>query len=145
MEIRFPVRLQHGYHAVSLDEQRKKFPVSLWDESDVPEGQTIDQTWFAGVHSDVPNARMKSVIRKLFRENVTGRGDSIPDPDEMGSTRMAVCPLESRESTFWKLTAIIGLRPVGTANGFSSPEISALGEFLCRRSKTHRNYCRQLG
>jgi hypothetical protein len=38
---------------VSLDEQRKKFPVSLWDEAHLPEGQTIDQTWFAGVHSDV--------------------------------------------------------------------------------------------
>ena len=45
--------VRYGYHAVSLDEQRKKFPVSLWDEADLPEGQTIDQTWFAGVHSDV--------------------------------------------------------------------------------------------
>jgi len=45
--------VRYGYHAVSLDEQRKKFLVSLWDEADLPEGQTIDQTWFAGVHSDV--------------------------------------------------------------------------------------------
>src|SRR4051794_29237405 len=36
-----------------------------------------------------------SVIGKLLRENVTERGDGIPDPDEMGSTRMAVCPPES--------------------------------------------------
>ena len=42
-----------GYHAISIDEKRKKFPVSLWDENDISSGQTIKQVWFAGVHSDV--------------------------------------------------------------------------------------------
>lgn len=45
--------VKYGYHAVSLDERRKKFPVSLWAEEGVPPDQTIEQTWFAGVHSDV--------------------------------------------------------------------------------------------
>jgi len=45
--------VKYGYHAVSLDERRKKFPVSLWQEEGVPPDQTIEQTWFAGVHSDV--------------------------------------------------------------------------------------------
>ena len=43
----------NAYHAISIDEQRKKFPVSLWDESKIPEHQTIVQVWFTGVHSDV--------------------------------------------------------------------------------------------
>lgn len=43
----------YGYHAVSIDERRKKFPVSLWDENKKKPGQTIEQVWFAGVHSDV--------------------------------------------------------------------------------------------
>ena len=42
-----------GRHAISIDEKRKKFPVSLWDESGLPEHQSIEQLWFAGVHSDV--------------------------------------------------------------------------------------------
>jgi uncharacterized protein (DUF2235 family) len=42
-----------GRHAISIDEMRKKFPVSLWDESALPERQSIEQVWFAGVHSDV--------------------------------------------------------------------------------------------
>ena len=45
--------VKFGYHAVALDEQRKKFPVSLWDENNIREGQTIEQVRFAGVHSDV--------------------------------------------------------------------------------------------
>lgn len=37
-----------GYHAVSLDEKRKKFPPSLWKNR-----EGVEQVWFAGVHSDV--------------------------------------------------------------------------------------------
>ena len=43
----------YGYHAVAIDEKRKKFPVSLWDEDKKIPQQTIEQVWFAGVHSDV--------------------------------------------------------------------------------------------
>ena len=43
----------HAYHAISIDEKRKKFPVSIWEENDLPPDQNIVQAWFAGVHSDV--------------------------------------------------------------------------------------------
>ena len=43
----------YGYHAVSVDERRKKFPVSLWNEAAKADRQTIEQVWFPGVHSDV--------------------------------------------------------------------------------------------
>lgn len=39
----------NAYHAISIDEKRKKFPVSLWEENN----QNVVQVWFAGVHSDV--------------------------------------------------------------------------------------------
>jgi uncharacterized protein (DUF2235 family) len=42
-----------GYHALSIDEKRKDFPPCLWDETQKVEGQTIEQVWFPGVHSDV--------------------------------------------------------------------------------------------
>ncbi len=40
--------VRHGYHAVALDEIRKKFPPSLWNKRN-----NVEQVWFAGVHSDV--------------------------------------------------------------------------------------------
>ena len=43
----------YGYHAVAIDEHRRKFPVSLWDESVRADHQTIEQVWFPGSHSDV--------------------------------------------------------------------------------------------
>ena len=42
-----------AYHAVSIDEKRKNFPVSLWEENNLTSGQTMEQVWFAGVHSNV--------------------------------------------------------------------------------------------
>ncbi|MCY3821790.1 MAG: DUF2235 domain-containing protein [Gammaproteobacteria bacterium] len=42
-----------GYHALAIDERREDFLPSPWDESRAVEGQTIEQVWFAGVHSDV--------------------------------------------------------------------------------------------
>jgi uncharacterized protein (DUF2235 family) len=45
-------RVHRACHAVSIDDQRKTFHPTMWDEKDAKAGQ-IDQTWFAGVHSNV--------------------------------------------------------------------------------------------
>jgi uncharacterized protein (DUF2235 family) len=45
--------IKFGYHALSIDEVRKDFPPCLWKPANVSTGQTIEQVWFAGVHSDV--------------------------------------------------------------------------------------------
>ena len=47
----------HAYHAVAIDERRGPFKPTLWvkkkDGSGAAENQTVEQVWFAGVHSDV--------------------------------------------------------------------------------------------
>lgn len=45
--------ISYGYHAVAIDEKRKKFQVCLWDESKKKPHQTIEQVWFPGVHADI--------------------------------------------------------------------------------------------
>lgn len=45
--------VKYAYQAVSIDEKREKFQVSLWNQAATSIGQTIEQVWFAGVHSDV--------------------------------------------------------------------------------------------
>jgi uncharacterized protein (DUF2235 family) len=42
-----------GYQAIAIDEKRRDFPPCSWDETQKIPGQTIEQVWFAGVHSDV--------------------------------------------------------------------------------------------
>ncbi len=50
---RLTPEVKYGYHALAIDERRSDFPPSLWDEKRKGHGQTIEQVWFAGVHSDV--------------------------------------------------------------------------------------------
>lgn len=44
--------VQFAYHALAIDERRGPFRPTLWDYKPKP-GQTVEQVWFAGVHSDV--------------------------------------------------------------------------------------------
>lgn len=41
-----------AFHAMAIDEHRTPFEPTLWDAKP-KEGQTVEQVWFAGVHSDV--------------------------------------------------------------------------------------------
>jgi uncharacterized protein (DUF2235 family) len=45
--------VSYAYHALAIDERRKDFPPYPWDENNVQSHQTMEQVWFAGVHSDV--------------------------------------------------------------------------------------------
>jgi len=44
--------VRFGYHALAIDEQRQPFRPTLWTGTPAP-GQTIEQVWFAGVHTEV--------------------------------------------------------------------------------------------
>lgn len=44
--------VQHAYHAVAVDENRKNYAVTLWAPKAKPT-QTMEQRWFIGAHSDV--------------------------------------------------------------------------------------------
>lgn len=44
--------IDNAFHALAIDEKRGPFAPTLWEAKGV-EGQTIDQVWFAGVHTNV--------------------------------------------------------------------------------------------
>ena len=97
----------YGYHAVSIDEKRKKFPVSLWDEQRKKDHQTIEQVWFPGVHSDVGGSYtetgLSDIALKWMLENAKNRGlhlregwvDNLkPDPSD---------PIHESRKRFWRI------------------------------------------
>ncbi len=51
--------IKRAYHALAIDEQRAIFTPTLWDEKARVSHQTIEQIWFAGVHSDVGGGYME--------------------------------------------------------------------------------------
>ncbi|HEX5616877.1 MAG TPA: DUF2235 domain-containing protein [Solirubrobacteraceae bacterium] len=60
--------VHNAFHAISIDERRRPFVPTLWvkkqDEhgnvEEPPQEQTVEQVWFAGVHSDVGGGYMKT-------------------------------------------------------------------------------------
>ena len=88
--------MRYGYHAISADEKRKKFPVSLWDEGRKRSHQTIEQVWFPGGHSDVggwyAETGLSDIALKWMLENAKNKGLRLkedwanelnPDPSDL--------------------------------------------------------------
>ncbi len=46
-------KIKRAYQALAIDEQRKFYVPAVWDTSRAAEGQTVEQAWFAGAHSNV--------------------------------------------------------------------------------------------
>lgn len=45
--------VRHAYHALAIDETREPFRPTLWSQAPDPGDQTLEQVWFAGVHTEV--------------------------------------------------------------------------------------------
>lgn len=56
-------KVRHGYHAVALDEQRKAFEPTLWQDR-----RGIEQVWFAGVHSNIGGGYADSGLSDITLE-----------------------------------------------------------------------------
>lgn len=56
---------KYGYQAIAIDEKRKDFPPSIWEEDNLVSGQFIEQVWFAGVHSDVGGSYPESGLSNI--------------------------------------------------------------------------------
>ena len=46
-------RVKFGFHAIAVDEKRRFFRPTLWEQSPAATGQVLEQAWFPGVHADV--------------------------------------------------------------------------------------------
>ena len=46
-------KVKAAYHALSIDENRRAFLPTLWNEADLQPHQCVKQVWFTGIHSNV--------------------------------------------------------------------------------------------
>ena len=72
-----------GYHALAIDERRRDFPPSLWNETELHPGQTVEQVWFAGVHADVggwyDERGLSNIALHWMLERAKGRGLALDE------------------------------------------------------------------
>lgn len=63
-DTRLSSRVKFAYHALSIDELRDPFKPTLWTEGG-GDGQTIEQVWFAGVHTEVGGGSADSSLSDI--------------------------------------------------------------------------------
>lgn len=74
-------KLVHACHALAIDETRLSFKLEMFDESQAEEDwslESVDQVWFAGVHSNVgggyPKKGMENVALHWMMTHAANRG-----------------------------------------------------------------------
>jgi uncharacterized protein (DUF2235 family) len=69
--------VDHACHAVAIDEKRSQFKPALW-ETTPEDAHRVEQTWFAGVHSNVgggyPDAGLSDIALKWMLERAQAHG-----------------------------------------------------------------------
>jgi uncharacterized protein (DUF2235 family) len=68
--------VEHGYHALAIDEYRPPFEPTLW-AAKPKEGQTIEQVWFAGAHSDVGGGYPAAGLSDLALEWMIAKASAV--------------------------------------------------------------------
>jgi len=55
----------NAYQALALDDERTAFWPFVWNEQDRPEGSTVEQVWFSGMHSNVGGGYERSGLASV--------------------------------------------------------------------------------
>ena len=76
--------VKNAYHALAIDETRPEFRPTLWTSTPKP-GQTVEQVWFAGVHSEVGGGQKPALTDlplRWMQENAMANG-LVLDPGQL--------------------------------------------------------------
>jgi uncharacterized protein (DUF2235 family) len=125
----------NAFHALAIDEMREPFKPTLWTQDGPVAGQTVEQVWFSGVHTEVGGGSRDAALSDIgllwMIERATACGLKLkPDalivgaPDGAGGTIAPsyTAPIIDSRRGFWEaVRAYHRLKelPVGGAPGQS--------------------------
>ena len=111
--------VQFAYHALAIDEHRAPFEPTLWAYKPKP-GQTVQQVWFAGAHSDVGGGYAEVGLSDIALRWMLDRADQAGltlDHDVVAAYPIASDPhaaLHVSKKGLYRVTKGID-RPIGLA------------------------------
>jgi len=124
-DVRLSRSVDYAYQALAIDERRRPFRPSIWEQNPSAAGQVLEQVWFAGVHSNVGggylNAGLSDIpllwmVRKAEACGLAfdrARLESMVRPDPLGS-------LENSQTWYYKLMGGDFIRPIGQKSNESA-------------------------
>jgi len=114
-------QVDNAFQALAIDEHRKPFAPSVWQQSSSTIGQTLEQVWFAGVHSNVggsyPDSGLSDITLMWMISKAQACGLKIneellesvnrPRPDPLGK-------LYDSQTVWYRITGLGDyVRPLG--------------------------------
>ncbi len=75
-DTRLNVHVPFAYQALAIDDKRRVFEPTLWSQDNVPQGQIIEQLWFAGMHADVGGGYLEDELSDVTLEWMLQRAES---------------------------------------------------------------------
>ncbi len=99
--------VEFAYHALAIDEHRAPFQPTLWVYTPKP-GQTVEQVWFCGVHSDIGGGYVQcgisDITLKWMIDKAQGAGLMF-DEDAMNAYPLNANPMaelhNSKTGLYW--------------------------------------------
>jgi uncharacterized protein (DUF2235 family) len=114
--------VHNAFHAISIDERRRPFVPTLWvkkEGEERPPEQTVEQMWFAGVHSDVGGGYVEAdpsdIPLRWLAERARDCGLAIRPGELVGEDKPSA-PLHDSLSFFYRLLGPVD-RNLTTAMG----------------------------
>lgn len=109
----------YAYQALAIDEKRRSFKPTLWEQHPEATGQTLEQAWFPGVHSDIGGGYANSKLAndallwmvEKAREAGLAFDTSYLKAEQEAASHLPVPHHESRKFPFTLIPAFY--RPIG--------------------------------
>ena len=104
--------VQYAYHALAIDEHRAPFEPTLWAYKPKP-GQTVEQVWFCGAHSDVGGGYPQLDLSDIALDWMIGKAQGaglIFDPMVIRAHALQANPegeIHNSKSGVYRLTASV--------------------------------------
>ncbi|SEG43179.1 Uncharacterized alpha/beta hydrolase domain [Bryocella elongata] len=102
--------INHGYHAVSIDERRAQFLPTLWtnpDGSPLVNNAQVEQVWFPGVHCDVGGSyvdcQLADITLSWMLQKAIKHGLQISDEAKAVNLTPPITDISGHTHDEWKL------------------------------------------
>lgn len=84
--------VENAYQALAIDEHRKDYDACVWDPTDTPAGQVLEQRWFAGAHCNVGGGYDDRTLSDITLAWMQGKASALGlglDPAQVVTTTAA--------------------------------------------------------
>ncbi|MBN9608530.1 MAG: hypothetical protein BGO26_19150 [Actinobacteria bacterium 69-20] len=131
-DVKLSSRVASAFQALSIDEARRPFEPTLWQQQPHSDGQQLAQVWFAGDHSDIGGGYADRRLAEIALWWLTARARDCglafrDDPGEPLDESLATGPVHDSRTGLFRLIRPVVRRLGAVDPGHESAASSAIG------------------